>query len=85
MNKILSLILLIILSVSVVGCSEQAAPPVPEPTNPPAPKPQTNSEIVQDMITHMNAGDIEESLANFADDAVAYIIGLPPTRVPDVY
>jgi ketosteroid isomerase-like protein len=32
----------------------------------------------------MNAGDIEGSLAYFADDAVAYIIGLPPTGM-EVY
>lgn len=27
----------------------------------------------------MNAGDVESSLAYFDDDAIAYIIGLPPT------
>lgn len=84
MNKILSLTLFIILAVSVVGCGEQIVPPAPTPTNPPVPKSQTNSEIVQDMITRMNAGDIEGSLAYFADDAVAYIIGLPPTGM-EVY
>ncbi|MEJ2600463.1 MAG: nuclear transport factor 2 family protein [Anaerolineales bacterium] len=84
MNKILSLILFVILAGSIVGCSGQAVPPSLTPTNPPAPRPQTNSEIVQDMITRMNAGDIEGSLAYFADDAVAYIIGLPPTGM-EVY
>jgi ketosteroid isomerase-like protein len=84
MKKILSLTLFIILAVSVVGCSGQAVLPAPTPTDPPVPKPQTNSEIVQAMITRMNAGDIEGSLAYFADDATAYIIGLPPTGM-EVY
>lgn len=84
MNKILSLILFVSLAVGAAGCSGQAIPPAPTPTDPPASKPQTNSEIVQDMITRMNAGDIEGSLAYFADDAVAYIIGLPPTGM-EVY
>lgn len=31
------------------------------------------------MISFMNSGDIEKSLDYFADDAVVYIVGLPPT------
>jgi ketosteroid isomerase-like protein len=84
MNKIISITLFIILVVSVVGCSGQAAPADPTPTVPPEPNSPTASEIVQDMITRMNAGDVEGSLAYFADDAAAYIIGLPPTGM-EVY
>lgn len=84
MNKVISLTLLIILVVSIVGCGGQAVPPVPTPTNSPESKTKTASEIVQEMVARMNAGDVEGSLAYFADDAVAYIIGLPPTGM-EVY
>lgn len=47
-------------------------------------KPENSTETVQKMIEAMNAGDIEKSLAYFADDAVVYIIGLPPTGI-EVY
>ena len=84
MNKIISITLFIILVVSVVGCGGQTASADPTPTIPPEQNSPTASEIVQDMITHMNAGDVEGSLAYFADDAAAYIIGLPPTGM-EVY
>jgi len=47
-------------------------------------KPENSSETVQKMIEAMNAGDIEKSLTYFSDDAVVYIIGLPPTGM-EVY
>jgi len=84
MNKIISITLYIILVVSVIGCSGQTAPTDPAPAIQPEPDSPTASEIVQEMITRMNAGDVEGSLAYFADDSVAYIIGLPPTGM-EVY
>jgi hypothetical protein len=36
------------------------------------------------MVERLNAGDVEGSLAYFADDAVAYLIGLPLTGI-EVY
>jgi len=83
MKKLLSRIpiLLIILALGIAGCgpSSQAAPtPIPEPD------PETLTKPVEEMIARLNAGDVEGSLAYFTDDAVAYIIGLPPTGM-EVY
>ena len=79
---------LVILVLGLTSCSGQAVQPAPDPTSTaipsPEPKPETASEIVQAMVDRMNAGDPEGSLAYFADDAVAYIIGLPPTGM-EVY
>jgi hypothetical protein len=90
MKKILSrvAVLLVVLALGITGCSRQAVQPAPEPTPTvmpsPETKPETASEIIQDMVARMNAGDVEGSLAYFADDAMAYIIGLPPTGM-EVY
>lgn len=77
---------LVILLMVVTGCSGQTAQPTPVPTSAPATEQaqQTASEIVEAMVARMNAGDVEGSLAYFADDATAYIIGLPPTGM-EVY
>jgi ketosteroid isomerase-like protein len=81
----LTMILLVALSgITYTGCANQPAQssptqtPVPEVTHVPI------SETVEQMIERMNAGDVEGSLAYFADDAVAYIIGLPLTGM-EVY
>jgi hypothetical protein len=87
MKTILSrvMVLLVCLALCVTGCS-QAAQLAPTPAIMPSPEPksETSSEIVEDMVTRMNAGDVNGSMAYFADDAVAYIIGLPPTGI-EVY
>jgi len=92
MKKILSrtVILSVILTLGITGCSGQITQPTPTPFPTPTvipspePKPETASEIVQEMVSRMNAGDVEGSLAYFADDAMAYIVGLPPTGM-EVY
>jgi ketosteroid isomerase-like protein len=79
--------ILVILLLGITGCASQAAQPTPPPPTPtPLPEPTTEAAptIVQNMVDRMNAGDVEGSLAYFADDAVAYIIGLPPTGM-EVY
>jgi len=77
---------LVILALGITGCSGQTVQPASVPTSPPATErtQQTASEIIEAMVEHMNAGDVEASLAYFADDARAYIIGLPPTGM-EVY
>lgn len=87
-------VLLFVLSLGMTGCSGQTAEPVltltltPVPTSTVVPSPETKSEtpfeIIQAMAARMNAGDVEGSLAYFADDAMVYIIGLPPTGM-EVY
>ncbi len=77
---------LVILALVLTGCGGQAVQPTPVPTSSPATEPaqQTASEIIEAMVERMNKGDVEGSLAYFADDARAYIIGLPPTGM-EVY
>lgn len=73
----------VVLTLVITGCGGQTVQPTPAPTSPSATQP-TASEIIKGMVARMNAGDIEGSLAYFADDAMAYIIGLPPTGM-EVY
>jgi hypothetical protein len=58
----------------------------PPPTETPVPKEATApiSATVLEMVERLNAGDVEGSLAYFADDAMLYIVGLPPTGI-EVY
>jgi hypothetical protein len=81
-------VLLAMLALVLAGCNEQDVQVIPDSTPTvvpsPEPKPETPSEVVQEMVTRMNAGDVEGSLAYFADDAMVYIIGLPPTGM-EVY
>jgi hypothetical protein len=39
------------------------------------------AEVVLKMAERMNAGDLEGSLDNFADDSVTYFVGMPPTGI----
>jgi len=66
------------------GCTSQPLQPSPTKTPKPVEATESASETVQKMIERMNAGDIEGSLAYFADDAMVYIVGLPPTGM-EVY
>jgi hypothetical protein len=78
-------VLLVVLALGLTGCSQTVeVAPVLTSTSATESQPQTNSEIITAMVTRMNAGDVEGSLAYFADDAVTYIIGLPPTGM-EVY
>jgi hypothetical protein len=77
---------LVILALVITGCNGQVVQPTPAPTSPPATEQTqpTASEVIEAMVASMNAGDVEGSLAYFDNDAVAYIIGLPPTGM-EVY
>jgi limonene-1,2-epoxide hydrolase len=69
---------------SQVAPTQPPASQVP-PTQPPesqaTPNAKINSEIVQNMVQRLNAGDVEGSLAYFADDAMGYLMGFPPTGI----
>jgi ketosteroid isomerase-like protein len=43
------------------------------------PSDMSNEAVVLDMVARLNAGDVDGSLAYFAEDAVSYFIGMPPT------
>jgi len=89
-------VLLITLLLSSAACSPkiaESAPgqPPPAQTQPPAaatPVPEAAFDpgltTVMEMVDRLNAGDLEGSLAYFADDAMGYIVGLPPTGM-EVY
>ena len=59
-------------------------PPTQPPTSQETPQSALDTEVVLNMVERLNAGDVEGSLAYFADSAIGYIIGLPPTGI-EVY
>lgn len=48
------------------------------------PKAKPDSDIVQEMVDRLNAGDVEGSLAYFSAGAMGYLIGFPPAGI-EVY
>ena len=82
---------LLVLVLGIAGCTAPAVQPTPTqappatatPTQaPPATATPTSvpiSAVVLGMVERMNAGDLEGSLAYFADDAMVYFVGMPPT------
>jgi hypothetical protein len=77
MNKICLLCLLVALSLVGSGCSVQLIEaPAPVPSALPVTAPMA---VVEAAVTHMNAGELEEMLAYYDDDATVYFLGLPPT------
>ncbi|MFZ5818814.1 MAG: nuclear transport factor 2 family protein [Chloroflexota bacterium] len=76
--------ILVALILGITGCTSQPAQSPSTQTPAPEVTTESASETVQKMIERMNAGDVEGSLAYFADDATAYIVGLPPTGM-EVY
>jgi len=85
-NKIYPFTMILMIALLGIICSSCASQPAqPLPTETPVPEvTESDSVIMQKMIERMNAGDVEGSLAYFADDAMVYIIGLPPTGM-EVY
>ncbi len=57
------------------------ASPVPPDPTPTGPALLSNTDLVLAMVDNLNAGSVEESLAYFADTAVVYLIGFPPTGI----
>ena len=86
--------ILLFFVLGITGCTSQVNQPPPTqlsltqppPTSTPLPEATTDpvSAIVLGMVERMNAGDLEGSLAYFSDDAIGYIMGLPPTGM-EVY
>jgi len=75
-------VIFMILALSLSGCASQAIQTASSPAS--DTKNESASGLISDMVERMNSGDIEGSLAYFADDAIVYIIGLPPSGM-EVY
>lgn len=54
-------------------------PPTQTSAPQPTPSDMSNEEVVLEMVARLNAGDVDGSLAYFAEDAVSYFVGMPPT------
>ena len=63
------------------GCADQASEPVapPPPTAVPEPTVDPAAASVLEMIARVNAEDYAGAAEFFADDMMAYLIGMPPT------
>lgn len=76
-------IILLILVLGMTGCTTPATQPSPIQTSVPVVTEETVAnplaDVVLKMAERMNDGDLEESLSYFADDSVAYFVGMPPT------
>ena len=70
-----SAIALVALTLSACG----APSPTPAPTATPTPTSVPISAVVLGTAERFNAGDLDGTLAYWADDAMFYIFGLPPT------
>jgi len=86
------IIFVIFLISSMAGCAAPTtqppaqqtatqASPVVQPVSQPTPTTNPNTQIVLDMVERLNAGDVDGSLAYFAEDALSYFIGMPPTGI----
>ncbi len=96
-TKLIILIIVLISTLSLVGCNAPATQPPNTQAHQETPIPpaeitasqvasqsQSNSKVVLNMVDTLNNGDVEGSLAYFADDAVVYLMGFPPTGM-EVY
>jgi hypothetical protein len=89
-QPIIQIIFLIILF-GTAGCAAPVTQPAVMPTLPTqqptrqaTPQSALNTEVVLNMIDRLNNGNVEGSLAFFADDAMVYFMGFPPTGI-EVY
>jgi hypothetical protein len=82
----IAMILLVLLSCVSNSCAGPAKPAAVE--QPPAIMPSApeepvagsaDSHTVLDMVQRLNNGDVDGSLKYFAEDAVIYFVGMPPT------
>jgi hypothetical protein len=78
MSQLTALLLVLLLA---AGCTARAAAPTPTEETPIQPTVTSVpiSAAVMGYAERLNAGDLEGSLAYFNDDAIFYVLGLPPT------
>lgn len=85
-------VILLVTVLGLSGCSGRLIQPSLAPTQlPPAPEPTTEppssespSTTVAEMVDRANAGDYAGAAELFADDALLYFVGMPPTGM-EVY
>jgi ketosteroid isomerase-like protein len=77
------IVILFVLVLGLNGCAASATPlPLTQTAQPQAtPTVNPKAALVLDMAARINAGDAEGSLAYFAEDAMIYFIGMPPTGI----
>lgn len=75
------IVILLIVLVAIGGCTSQEVQPTPteEPPVPPTATSVPVSAAVVGYAERLNAGDLEGALAYFDDNAMFYVLGLPPT------
>jgi hypothetical protein len=75
-------VILLAIVLGVSGCGSQSAQPpatsTPVPPESVAPN-DTSSAVVTEMVARVNAGDFTGAAELFADDAMIYLVGMPPT------
>jgi hypothetical protein len=75
-------VLLLVTILGISGCSSQLTQPTPTPTTPPTLSDLTTdpvSSTVEEMVALVNAGKFTEASEYFSDDAMIYLVGMPPT------
>ena len=75
-------VLLFVLFFVISGCSSQMIQPTEMPTSPPSVSEVTTdpfSSTVMEMVALVNAGDFAGAAEYFSDDAMIYLVGMPPT------
>ncbi len=88
MRKHLTILIIALIAITgMAGCAsasqiaEAQAASTPQPEIQTLPTVDPKAEIILNMVEQLNAGNVDESLAYFADDALLYFIGMPPTGI----
>ena len=79
---IIAVVIVLVTAWAMSGCASQATLPPDTPTPvPPTPEPTTDllTTTVLDMVGRTNAGDFSGAADLFAEDALIYLVGMPPT------
>lgn len=84
---IIAVVIMIVAVLGISGCASQATlppdTPTPVPPTPVPPTPEPTADLltttVLDMVERTNAGDFAGAADLFSEDALIYLVGMPPT------
>lgn len=85
MKTKLAVFVIIGIALALTGCDPAAAltatatPSPPSAAPPPTETPVPLTEIVMDTVESFNVGDMDGTMSHWADDAIFYMFGMPPT------